>query len=40
MLGSDEEDDNQFNPMLTCVLDDGDKSFCESDNERNGPNEE
>ena len=37
---SNEEEDPPFNPLETCVLDDGNKSFCEPDDECNDPNEE
>ena len=36
LLVSDNEEDNPFNPLATCVFDDGEEYFCESDGEFNG----
>ena len=39
MSGSDDEEDKPLNPLATCVLDDGEESFCEYDDECYGLNE-
>ena len=40
LSGPDEEKDNLFNLLATCVLDDRDESFCESGDGCDGTNEE